>query len=189
MSDYAIDTYPDDSYFKKSDWHAVTSIQLGELIEGGAFDWENDKSLLWDYYNEDQYKRVCQKFVNHFFYREIGIIPFGQWRLAYVRRLNEIMPKYKYIYKALDDGIDYLQDYSEYGKERNVFSNFPATQLGDNQDYADNGTDREYEHIRQSNFFDILEKISKISDVDVLILNECETLFSTFLYENVNGIF
>ena len=187
MTDYAV-TRPDFET-RYPDWHAVTSIQLGELIEGGAFDWENDKSLIWDYYDEEQYKRVCNKFVNHFLYREIGIIPFGQWRLAYVRRMNEIMPKYKFIYKALDNGIDPLQSNSEYGKERHIYSNFPATQLGDNQDYADTGVDREYEYIKQKDFLDILEKITKISDVDKLILDECETLFSAFLYENVNGIF
>ena len=32
------------------DFHSVESIQLGELINGGLFDWRNDVGLRWDAY-------------------------------------------------------------------------------------------------------------------------------------------
>lgn len=175
-------------YEKIPDWHAVMTIQLGELIECGLFDWENDKSLKWDYYDEEQYERVCRKIVNRYCYREIGIIPFGQWKLEYVRILNEIMPKLKPMYAALEEGTDILADSDEWAKSRMIFSDFPATMLGDNQDYASTGTDSQSETIRRGNWFDIARNIRDYSDVDVIILDEMEPLFSCLFTASINGI-
>lgn len=176
-------------YEREPDFHSVMSIQLGELIEGGLFDWENDASMRWDSYDEQQYARVCRKFVNRYYYRDIGIIPYKQWLTAYMRRMNEIMPKYKQLYKLLDSGANVMQELDEYVKSRNVFSDFPATQLGDNQDYASNATDRQDERIVLGDF---IEKSLRIAndyrDVDVLILDELEPLFSCLMTVNINGI-
>lgn len=57
-----------------SDFHSVVTIQLGELIEAGWVDWE-DQSWTWDYYSVEQYKRLCPMIEARFFYREIGILP------------------------------------------------------------------------------------------------------------------
>lgn len=175
-------------YERNPDWHAVISIQLGELIEGGLFDWENDESIIWDFYNEEQYKRVCQKFVNRYFYREIGIVPYRQWKLAYLRRMNEIMPKFKPLYEALNDGADILSESDEWSKSRSIFSDFPATMLGDNQDYASTGNDQQSETIRRGDWIETVEKIKYYDDVDAMILNELEPLFSSLLTASMNGI-
>lgn len=175
-------------YERTPDWHATVSIQLGELIEGGLFDWENDPELMWDAYSSEQYKRVCEKFVNRYFYREIGIIPYGQWKLAYVRRMNEIMPKYKPMYAALDEGVDILSESDEWGKRRSIFSDFPATMLGDNQDYASTGNDEQHESISRGSWFDIAKNIGYYDDVDVMVLNELEPIFSSLLTVSINGI-
>lgn len=208
-------TFDEEEWYNSDyyDFHAKVSIQLGELIKSGLFDWENDETLKWDYYTEEQYNRVMKKFVNRYFYREIGALPYKKWALFFVRKMNEIMPKYKILYAALDGGMNPFQDSSttsdgkkrvddtsndngtrnttdeannngtehvtdnfsetvtdngtsnvndnktsetnatetlnsdKYGKSRDVHSDFPATQLGNNQDYADNSTDKQYEDI------------------------------------------
>lgn len=248
-----------------TDFHAKVSIQLGELIHDGLFDWENDDSLVWDYYNREQYSRVMKKFVNRYFYRELGALPYRKWLLFYVRKMNEIMPKYKILYEALDGGMNPFQDSStttdatkrvddtsnnngtkdatttttgstadntnehsdKYGKSREVFSDFPATQLGDNQDYADNSTDKQYEDIgdvdttskgtseektvyheeHQDNHIgaedtkantvsvdlgSYLDKALQLqelyNDIDVMILDDCNVLFSSLYSVSINGI-
>lgn len=170
------------------DWHAVMSITLGELIEGGLFDWEYDETLKFDYYDEKQYTRFCTKFVNHYYYRELGIVPYKEWKHAYMRRLNEIMPKYKILYKALDEGTDPLSVSLNYGKSRDMYNNFPQTQLGDNQDYADTGTDREHEDIIQGDFIDKTKEIkNKYDDIDLMIIEDLEPLFSQLFSVSMNG--
>ena len=55
-----------------------------------------------------------------------------------------IMPKYKPLYKMAADGLDPLQASNEYGKSRDIFSEFPQTMLSGNSDYASTGNDRQY---------------------------------------------
>lgn len=184
-------------YTERDDFHAIETIQLGELVNDGLFEWETDDSLIWDYYSEEQYKRVMSKFVNRYFYREIGVVPYKKWRLFYVRKMNEIMPKYKILYAALDSGTDPLQDSrvkgDKWGKSRNVFSDFPATQLGDNQDYADNSTDRQYEDmedtVTQGSYLDKALQLQELyNDIDVMILDDCNVLFSSLYSMSMNGL-
>ena len=183
------------------DYHSVYSIQLCELINGG---WINFDDESWDF---DSYKktivvdgkeiidendrkqrdRLWDKFEKRFYWREIGITPPGQWKWELLRKLNEIMPKYKYAYHLLDEGIDILQTYAEYGKSRSIFSEFPQTMLGGNEDYASNGTDREHEQIYLGNWIDTIEKLISYNDIDVMILMELETMFSCMFTVNVNG--
>lgn len=173
------------------DFHSVYSVQLCELIEGQWIDFDDE---TWDF---DSYKRfegdreqrdrLWLKFKRRFYFREIGITPPGQWKWELLRKLDEIMPKYKPLYKMLDDGQNILQHYGEYGKARNIYSEFPQTMLGDNEDYASNGTDREHEEIYLGDWIDQLEKIKGYDDIDVMILKELETMFSCMFTVNVNG--
>lgn len=169
------------------DIHSVVTIELCELIECGLFDWENDEDLKWDAYSDEQYERVCTKFVNRYFHREVSIVPFGLWRLEYVRKFNEVMPKYKLLYKALD-GFDFMADKDEYGKYRTIDSEFPQTMLSGNSDYASSGHDHEFETITKGNQLDkFLQFARDYKDVDVMILDDMETLFSCMFTVNVNG--
>lgn len=170
----------------KPEYHAVYSIQLCELINDGWIDF-SDESWDFDCYDKEQRDRLWKKFERRFYWREIGIIPPGRWKWELLRKLDEIMPKYKPIYKALTDGQNILQHYGEYGKSRNIFSEFPQTQLGDNEDYASNGTDREHEEIYLGDWIDQLSKLKNYDDVDVMILKELETMFSAMFTVNVNG--
>lgn len=183
------------------DFHAVFSIQLCELIEGGWCDfslpeWDFDsykrtiivdgKEII-DENDREQRDRFWMKFEKRYYWREIGITPPGQWKWEVLRKLNEIMPKYKIAYKLLDEGVDILQTYAEYGKSRNIFSEFPQTMLGDNEDYASTGTDKQHENIYLGNWIDTMKKLKSYDDVDVMILKELETMFSVMFTVNVNG--
>lgn len=169
------------------DFHSVTTIQLGELIECGVVDF-NDPSWRWNAYNDEQYTRVCSKIEARYFTREIGIIPPGLWKKAFIRKMNEIMPKYIPMYQALEAGANILQIHDSYGKSRDIYSDFPATMLGDNQDYASNGRDRQYENIEQGDWIDTAVKLQKqYNDVDVMILEDIEVLFSCLFTVSMNA--
>lgn len=170
------------------EFHSAISIQLGELIEWGWVKWD-DPTWHWDAYNDEQYERLCKKIEDRYWFREIGILPPGQWKREYLRKLNEIMPKYKILYKMIDDnGINIMQDGDEYHKERDVFSEFPQTRLAGDQDYASNGTDKEYEHLREGSTLDKLEQFARrYRDVDVMILDDLEVLFSSLSTVSLNG--
>lgn len=171
------------------EWHSVVSIKFGQLVESGFFKWR-DKSWTWDYYNEAQYERMCNKIIARFYDREIAITPPGQWKREYLRIMNEIMPKYKALYKALEDGLSPMYDSDKWGKKRDVFSDFPATMLsGDNQDYASNSNENEYEDIGIGNFIETADALANVyNDVDVYILNDLEQLFSCLMTVNLNAL-
>lgn len=163
------------------DFHSVVTIQLGELIEAGWVDWE-DPSWTWDYYSVEQYKRVCSMFEARFFYREIGILPPGRWKQQFMRKMNEIMPKYKKLYKLEEQGLDPLQTSNTYGKSRDIHSEFPETMLSGNSDYASSGNDREFENITEGDVLDKWEQIqNRFKTVDVMILEELDELFTCLL--------
>lgn len=186
------DDLPNDMYEhfqndRNPDYHAVYSIQLCELINGGMIDFSSEE---WDFdsYNKEQRDRFWKKFEARFYWREIGIFPPGKWKWELLRKLNEIMPKYKPVYEMLENGQNILQKYGSYGKSRNIFSEFPQTQLsGTNQDYASNATDREHEEIYLGDWLEQIEKLKNYNDVDVMILNELETMFSVMFTVNING--
>ena len=169
-------------------FNSVVSITLGELRDAGAFAYETDEHLFWDYYDPEQYERVCKKILARFKYRDIGIIPYAKWRDSYVRKLNEIMPKYKPLYAALEDGTNILQTEDRFGKHKNVYSSFPQTPLSGDQDYADSMNIDEHEDVVIGDWIEKTNEIRKVyDDIDVMILDELETLFSCLFSVNMNG--
>lgn len=171
------------------DYRGQMTVTWAELEDCGFIDWD-DPAWTWDYYDEEQRERLQKKIADRYEYREIGILPWAAWRRQFIRKLNEIMPKYKILYKKLaDPSTNFFLTANDYGKERHVFSDFPATLLDtDNQDYASNATDRQYEDMHEG---DTLEKLNAIrkswDDVDVMILDELEPLFSSFMSASVNA--
>ena len=170
----------------KRDFHAVVTIKLGELIEAKFYD-PNDPTWVWDYYNEEQYQRLCNKFIARYWDREIGILPPGEWKRSYIRKLNEIMPKYKKLYE-IADGMDTMQIEREYGKDRKIISEFPQTLLGNNEDYASHGADDEYEKVKEGDPVErIIDMAERYRDIDVMILDDLEMLFSCFISVSINA--
>ena len=178
------------SYTGVPERHAVYTIQLGDLVESGVFDW-NMKILDWSdsAYNYEQYTRVCAYFLDRFEFREISLVPFYEWakRLRY-KLVYELMPKYKPLYDAFESGINPLADFDEYYKEREITSAYPETMLSGNSDYASDGKDIENERIRLG---DITEKeqqyIESFRAIDTALLDELECMFVCMYTSNVNG--
>lgn len=161
-------------------YYPSVTITYGELKEAGFINW-NDPAWHWDAYDDDQYKRVCKKMDDHFKWREIGVLPPARWHDEFIRKMNEIMPKYKLLYKILADSPDPMQVLSEYHKARHVYSDFPVTQLrAETQDYASNADDNEEERDVQGDFMEKVQALQAYDDVDLQIINDMSSMFTFF---------
>lgn len=180
-----------DTEVGKPEWHALYTVCLGALIEDGIFDWSKPE-LDWKSaaYDDEQYERVCAYFVERYRYDEISMLPVKEWMLSLKRRLVfELMPKYKWLYSRVADGINPLQDSDEYHKRRQISSEYPETLLSANADYASDGTDLEYETLKESRVSEmVVDYAANYKDVDNLLLDELEGMFISLYSANVNGL-
>ena len=176
----------------RDDFHGVMTYTFGELLDvPGGVDWDN---AAWSWrdvaYDDTQYTRCCKKIENRFYDRELGVLPASRWKRHFLRLIAEIMPTLKPLYAAVDgnSGI-MLSDMDTWHKMRTVFSDFPATQLTENQDYASNATDNQYETIANGDFMDKVNRIrnGEYVDIDVLLLEHLETCFSPLWTVNINN--
>ena len=173
------------------DYHAVTTITLGELLAPGGIDWTTPQwSWRDDAYDDTQYTRCCAKIENRYYDRELGVMPPGRWRRHLLRLIAEIMPVLKPLYElaAGNPGI-FMTDADTWHKTRTVFSDFPATQLVTGQDYASNATDMEYETVANGNYMDKVKAIRQgdYVDIDVLLLEHINACFSPLWTVGVNN--
>lgn len=180
--------FPDDwDVCERPDYHATITIQLCELANAGFFDLSRS-DWAFPKYNDEQNARLCEKITTHYWYREISLTPPGIWKREFLRKVAEIMPKYISLYKVLDESPQLLGAESEYYKGRNIYSDFPQTQLnGSNGDYASTGNDTEYERIRQLDILEFAERLRSYDDVDLMIINDMESLFTCMFTVNVNA--
>lgn len=174
---------------ERPDYHSVYSIHLCELVEAGfdPFGDERWDTLAW--YSDEQRSRWEDKFKARYWFRDIGITPPGEWRHELTRLMGEVLPKYKQLYEQLDNGAGPLSTLDEYGKERRVFSDFPATQLNpETEDYARSANDYQYEHMTNGDWIDRTRQVFETyNDVDVLLLDEMEGMFSCLLTVTLPG--
>lgn len=189
FDDVSIDVDEFDNYTGIDHWNAVYTIQLGELKESGVFDWSKDY-LDWKQaaYDDEQYARVCQYFVERFYYREISMLPFKQWAMYLKRKLiYELMPKYKPLYERVSEGINPLSESDEYYKNRTIQSAYPETLLSGNADYITDGKDEEFERIKEGDFIDkMVDYAARYKGIDEMMLDELETLFISMYTANMN---
>jgi hypothetical protein len=185
-----IDSYqPCESH---DEFHGVMTYTFGELLDvPGGVDWDN---TAWSWrdvaYDDTQYTRCCRKIENRFYDRELGVMPPSRWRRHFMRLIREIMPTLRPLYALIDNNPDIiLSDSDTWHKMRTVFSDFPATQLTENQDYASNATDNQYETIANGNFMDKVNRIrnGEYVDIDVLLLDHLESCFSPLWTININN--
>lgn len=161
------------------DWHDEFSIQLGELVDEGFNPFGDDLWASADWYSDEVRERLQIKFLKRYRYHEIGIMPPLVWREMLTSKVLEIAPKYKAMYAKLAAGQDIYAVSDEYGKSRAVYSDFPATQIApDNQDYASNATDNQYEKIVDGDWMDKARRMRDYDDVDVMFLDELAVMFS-----------
>ena len=168
------------------EFHDASSVQLGELVEAGWFDLTDKVTWHWPQYDDAQDARLRDKIVNRFWDRGIGVLPPGLWKRRFIELMNEIMPKYVLMYQILNEDGNIAGHEGEWYKSRNIFSDFPQTQLGGNSDYASTGNDTEYERIKRADVLDTLERLKDYRDVDVLVLNDLEQMFSCLISVLVN---
>ena len=177
------------AYIGTPERHAVYTVQLGELVESGVFDWS--KPILdWSEaaYDAEQYERVCKYFIDRFEFREISLIPFYEWakRLRY-KLVYELMPKYIPLYESFPF-ISPMADSDEYYKERKIESAYPETMLSGNSDYASDGQDIEYERVKMGNVAEREQQyVNGFRSIDAALLDELETMFVCMYTANVNG--
>lgn len=172
----------------KPEWHDSVTVTLGELIEGGWFDWDSDRfSWLAYAYSPEQYGRVCTAFTDRFYYREIAMLPPKKWAMRLMYRIRyEICPMCNELYKALD-GVNVLADSDEYGKRRDIRSDYPETLLSGNSDYISTGTDNEYETVKLGRVVDTVHDLAeKWRSVDQIFLDKCAIMFSDVIAPIVN---
>lgn len=163
------------------------TITLGEWHERGFYKPLEDSSWRFDAYSDEQYTRLCTKFLNRFYDREVSNTVPNRWKRAYLRKLNEIMPKYKLLYARVEQGVNPLQESRAREKSRDIFSDFPETMLSGNSDYASTGNDREADMMREGSATDKVVQFARDwRDVDAMILDELEhTLFTSLIVPTV----
>lgn len=188
--DGTYELFPKETY-PHGDFHAQFTIPLGELITEGVVTW-GENGWTFDAYSDEQFTRLTTKFNNRFFWREICYVPVLRWKMELLSYLNQIMPKYKLMYEALDkrkDSLNILQDSDEWFKSRDIISEYPQSMLTGNEDYASRGTDHEDERIREGNPTQKLAEFEEMyDDIDVLILNKLDRFFITLMSANIDGI-
>lgn len=163
------------------------TITLGEWYELGFYKPFDDDSWRFDAYSQLQYTQLCRKFLNRFYDREVSINVPSKWKRAYLRKMNEIMPKYKILYDRVSQGVNPFQDGRERSKSRDIFSDFPETMLSGNSDYASTGNDRESDVMHEGDAIDkTVQFVRDWQDIDAMILDELEhVLFTGFLVPTV----
>lgn len=184
-------TWFNDDYL--GEYHDVATITLQELQEIGFFDWAQE---TWDWksyaYNDEIYERLCNAFVMRYKWREISITPPMQWRDLLMAKIKaELCPKYNRWYKLQEDmdGLDYSLDRDEYGKSRDIGSEFPETLLSGSEVYASTGKDNEYENIRLRNQIDDFSTRQEIAqlNIDKMFLDELESFFNGIWYNDTQA--
>ena len=179
--------YIDEYEFAQTDnskgWTSPISLVLGELITQGAIDFS---SAEWDFdsFNKEQRNRLWKKFQARYYFRSISMLPPARWRMRVIATVNEQMSKWRWIYEALEDGIDPLQAQGIHRRFRNIDSEFPQTMLSGNEDYASHGNDIEEETVISGNWLETIEKVNSISGIDENILDALEPLFSSLITVN-----
>lgn len=178
-------------YSGKPEWHSVYTIKLGLLIQSGVFDWKRPE-LDWSdaAYNPEQYERVCSYFEKRFYWREISLLPILEWfNMLQYRLVYELMPKYRPLYERIAQGFAPLGIEDEYYKRRTIESAYPETLLSGNSDYITDGTDEEWERIKEGETVERLNTyVLEFQAVDKSLLDELENMFTCMYTANVNGL-
>ena len=190
MDNCGIDIEVFDAFTGNDEYNAVYTVQLGELVSKGVFDW--DMPILdWKdaAFDEAQYSRVCEYFIERFYYREISLEPFEEWARTLRRKIVfELMPKFKPLYERIGEGINPLQESNEYYKNRTIGSAYPETLLSENADYITDGKDEEYQRLRENEFADSIDNYVNIyRSVDEYMLDELESMFVCMYTANINA--
>lgn len=205
------------AYTGYEQFKAIYTVTLAELIEIGLFDWSKDY-LTWRSfaYDSAQYERVCQYFIDRFYYREISMEPFKVWANFLTRKIKyELMPKYKILYAEAAKNVSLQgagnetrtktesESSDNYYKSRDIQSEYPETLLSSNSDYISTGNDTEDERIIERSHTEnesvqrdapasvFIENTARYAEVfgqiDKQLCDELEVMFVSLYSANING--
>lgn len=193
MPDMQAFEYPD----MISDYHAAYSLTVRELVESGYdifgdpswadIDWpSDDDASSW---LSKTKSRVETKLTRYFWNAEITPRVPARWRYELTTRALLVVPKYKQVYAAFAEGASPLTAEDKYGKNRRVFSDFPATQLDQQtHDYASSADDYQYEDVTLGDIMDKMGQLSSYNDIDAQLVREFEPCFSQMLSYTLGGM-
>ena len=162
----------------KPEWHDIYSLTLSECIAEGLIDFSSH-DYDYNYFDVEQRNRVYDLIIGKYYNFELGQIPIKLWRIELINTLNLKMNEVRPLYRKLADGFDPFISEIEYGKSRQVFSDFPQTRLSSkNQDYASNANDREYEIDKTGDNLDRYVILSeRFSHPDNMLVDAVKTCF------------
>lgn len=83
------------------------SGSVDEIIEKS---WNKIFTTKCEFFDENYRQVLCSKILKHYYMREIGAETIGLWKLWVNTRLEEIMPYYNAIYKAVQTNFDPFDD-------------------------------------------------------------------------------
>ena len=75
---------------------AIFTMTLMEIIKNNVDIFDFD----YEFYSEEHKEQFEEKFINHFYYDEIGSETIGRFKHNLRTMLNEIMPYYSHLYKT-----------------------------------------------------------------------------------------
>lgn len=167
------------------DYHAVNTIQLCELMNGG-FD------LLFDYNKgNSDIDRVVELAKRHYWYREISGSPWN-FKQDFNRIIGEEMNRLKPMYDILHGAeLNIRSGGSVEHKQRDIHSDYPQSQIKTNgQDYASTADDQEFIDNTTIGDLEAFERFTDLLDrfdsLDMRIVNALSVCFNPFMTSHVN---
>lgn len=172
------------------DYHAVTTIQLCELVNSGYFNLGGD-GWEWSGLADIHIQRLSAMITKKYYWHDIGILPASEWKQRFLYRLTyELAPKYAPLYKNFDiENIDLLQISRYYEKERTINSSYPETLINDKDGaYASFGEDREEERVTEGDYLErMLAILNTYKSLDTYFCDEMGIMFSSLLTIGISG--
>lgn len=170
------------------DHHSSNTITFGSLLDSG-WDWgRND----WSCYSMSKETleiirpRINSKIEDEYFFRELGTLPPGKFKMLLKRTINEAVAKWGPVYETIADGIDLTTVAQEDFRKRSEHSDFPQSAL--NHETEEYGTYSDAEQYSKVNKKGPLEAIADydraFQEPDAAVVASLNTCFSNFLSFN-----
>lgn len=86
---------------------AEFTVELRDLVESGR----KIFPFHYDFYDEMKRPKFEEDFIRHFYFREIGCVPFDRWLLLLEDKMNTVFPFYNTLLKTAQTEYSYLENY------------------------------------------------------------------------------
>ena len=169
------------------DWHSLHTIKFGSLIDDG-WDWGRNDWTTYSMKPENLVlirERINSKIEDRFYFKELGILPPGRFKINLRSHLNSAIDYYGHIYDGFIDELN-LFETKEKLVERHVVSDYPQSQLNTEvKDYASSAVERAHDIVKTRNPMEILSVFNRdFVEPDEAILKRIEVCFSQLITPN-----